>query len=62
MVGVGFVWSRVPNPRVPRYSYLKNNRKGQKTDHSIVIDEAEQAIIMLFQDIDYRDPNGGLIS
>jgi hypothetical protein len=35
----------------------KNNKKGKKADHSATIDKAEEAIILLFQDIDYEDPD-----
>ncbi len=35
----------------------KSNKKDKKADHSAVIDEAEEAITLLFQDIDYGDPN-----
>jgi hypothetical protein len=35
----------------------KSNKKGKKADHLAVIDEAEEAIALLFQDIDYGDPN-----
>jgi hypothetical protein len=36
----------------------KTNKKGEKADHSAVIDEVEEAIALLFQDIDYEDPTG----
>jgi hypothetical protein len=36
----------------------KINKEGEKTDHSAVIDEVEEAIALLFQDIDYEDPTG----
>ncbi len=35
----------------------KSNKKDKKADHSAIIDEAEKAITLLFQDIDYGDPN-----
>jgi hypothetical protein len=35
----------------------KNNKKGKKADHLAAINEAEEAIILLFQDIDYEDPD-----
>jgi hypothetical protein len=35
----------------------KNNRKDKKVGHSAVIDEAEKAIELLLQDIDYGEPN-----
>ena len=35
----------------------KSNKKDKKADYLVVIDEAEEAITLLFQDIDYRDPN-----
>ncbi len=35
----------------------KNNKKSKKTDHLAIINEVEEAIILLFQDIDYGDPN-----
>ena len=35
----------------------KSNKKDKKADHSAVINEAEEAITLLFQDIDYGDPN-----
>jgi DUF438 domain-containing protein len=34
----------------------KTNKKGEKADHSAVINEVEEAIALLFQDIDYEDP------
>ena len=36
----------------------KTNKEGEKADHSAVIDEVEEAIALLFQDIDYEDPTG----
>jgi hypothetical protein len=36
----------------------KNNKKGKKADHSAAINKAEEAIVLLFQNIDYKDPDG----
>jgi hypothetical protein len=36
----------------------KINKEGEKTDHSAIIDKVEEAIALLFQDIDYEDPIG----
>jgi membrane protein involved in colicin uptake len=44
--------------KVAKAAGKKNNKKGKKADHSAAIDEAEEAIVLLFQDIDYGDPNG----
>ncbi len=35
----------------------KSNKKDKKTNHSAVINKAEEAIILLFQNINYEDPN-----
>ena len=35
----------------------KNNKKDKKADHSAIINKIEEAIILLFQNINYGDPN-----
>ncbi len=35
----------------------KNNKKGKKTNHSATINKTEEDIVLLFQNINYRDPN-----
>jgi DUF438 domain-containing protein len=44
--------------KVAKAAGKKNNKKGKNADHSAAIDEAEEAIVLLFQDIDYGDPDG----
>ena len=36
----------------------KNYKKDKKTDHSAAINKTEEAIILLFQNINYKDPDG----
>ena len=44
--------------KVAKTAGKKNNKKGKKADHSAAINEAEKAIVLLFQDINYGGPDG----
>jgi hypothetical protein len=44
--------------KVAKAAGKKNNKKGKKADHSAAINEVEEAIALLFQDIDYGNSNG----
>ncbi len=35
----------------------KSNKKDKKIDYLVIINEIEEDIVLLFQDIDYGDPN-----
>jgi hypothetical protein len=58
----------ISEPFIVRGCFLRSTviqriiERAKKTDHLTAIDEAEQAIVMFFQDINYRDPNRGSIS
>ena len=43
--------------KVVKTTGKKNYKKNKKVDYSTAIDEVEEAIVLLFQDIDYGDPN-----
>jgi hypothetical protein len=44
--------------KVAKAARKKNNKKGKNADHLAAINEAEEAIVLLFQNIDYGDPDG----